>query len=91
VIADLTVPRFRECDDRDEVLCDATMVWAVLNVVEDISSASEEVIATRLLRSECIMRIGEFDLTTADLFENVMEAIETDDLERFGLSPPPER
>jgi len=76
------------CEETLETLSDAAVVWAVLNLMDDVYTDARDVQSVQVARAALDRHISDHELSGADLFEHLAEAVEEDDLARFGLGPP---
>jgi hypothetical protein len=87
--ADLAAPRLTdrrrdECDD----LADASIYWAVLNVLDDADLDVHDVAVVRAARTHLNVHLADNGITTGDLFDHIADAVEHNDWSAFGLPDP---
>jgi hypothetical protein len=90
VIADLATRRLDDCDEDEDVLVDAAMVWSVLNMLAKEAVDGDDADIMCAARADFLSRLAECGLTEADLFEHVVDAVTNDDFGRFALRRQPD-
>lgn len=91
MIADLVqpCPETVGCVGPDD-LSDATILWAMFNVLDDLDVAPDYVPTVRSARRTFMCRLADQGVSQVDLFEHLADAIDREDWTGLGLPEVPD-